>query len=65
MINSIIARRDNNGIRKNTQGNRSIFNQIRHIYETCNKLISIAKKTPTPYHIGDIVNIPLLYDRYD
>ena len=59
MINAIITRRDNNGVRKNTQGNISIFNKIRHIYETCNKLISIAKKTPTPYHIGDIVKSTL------
>ena len=51
--------------RTNIQYNISIFNQIRHIQERVNKIIIITTKHPTPDHIGDVVNIPLIYDWYD
>ena len=64
-VHVITSRRDNNIVIKNLQENRSTFNQIRHIEETGNKLISPPIKSPTPDHIGDVVKIPLISDWYD
>ena len=59
MIHVITSRRDNNIVKKNTQENISIFNQIIHNQEKWNKLISIPKKTTSPDNVGDVVKIPL------
>ena len=64
-INAITARREKNLVRTNIQENRSILNQIRHIYTIGNKLISITTKPPTPDHIGNVIKTPLRYDWYD
>ena len=42
--------RDKNIIRTNLQENRCIFNQIIHIQEIGNKVISLPTKPPTPDH---------------
>ena len=52
-------------LKKNLQGNRSIFNQIIHIKETGNKLIRHPQNTPTPDHIVDVVNSPLWDEWHD
>ena len=57
--------RDNNIVRTNIQENRCIFNQIRHIQVIGKIIISIPKKPPKPYRIGDVINTPLKYDWHD
>ena len=42
-----------------------MFNQIRHIQEIGNKLISLPTKSTTPDHIGEVLNISLRYEWYD
>ena len=51
--------------RDNNQENISIFNQIRHVQETMNKLIGPTKKPATPDNIGGVVKSPLRYEWYD
>ena len=45
--------------------NKSISNQIRHIKEICNILLRIPKKPTTPYHINDVLKIPLRSKWYE
>ena len=63
-VHVITSCRDKNTPRTNLQENRSIFNQIRHIQEIGETLISLPTKPSTPYHIGYVVNIPLRFDWY-
>ena len=55
-INIITARRGKNILRINIQEIVSIFNQIRNIKSIGKKLISFPTKSPTPDHVGDVVN---------
>ena len=64
-VHAITACRDKNIIRTHIQENICIFNQIRHIQDIGNKLISHPTKTLTPGHIGDVVKIPIRSERYD
>ena len=48
-------------IRTNHQENRYIFNQIKHIQDIGEKLISLPKKSLTPDYIEDVVKMPLIY----
>ena len=63
MIRVITSRRDKNIVRKNIQENISILNKIICIQEILKIIISLPKKPLTPYHIGDVVNSPLIPDR--
>ena len=54
----IITYHIDKGIYKKTKNKRSIFNQIRHIKETGNKMISLSIELPPVNKIGDIVKNP-------
>ena len=71
-VHLITVRRDKGKPERNLQGNRSIFNQIKHIRAINNKLISLPTKPPTPYHTGDVVRSSLrlecsksIFDNYE
>ena len=55
----IISYRNKSIFRANPQENSSILTQIRHVQAIGNKIISLPKNPPTPYHIGNILKIPL------
>ena len=65
MLHVITAHIDKDIIGTNLQKNTCIFNQIRHIQAIGNKLFSLPKKSPTPYHILDLVKTPLISQWYD
>ena len=65
MAHVITYLRDKGIIRNNIQENECIFNQIIHIKAIGNKLISIPTKHPTPFHIVNVVKIPLISEYYD
>ena len=64
-IHVITACRAKTILRKNDQENISIFNKIIHIQANGNKIISLAKTIPIPYHFDDVVKISLRNDWYD
>ena len=64
-VHVITARRDKDIIKNNLQENVWIFNLIRHIQNIGNNLIIIPTKTPTPYHIRNVVKSPLISEWYD
>ena len=64
-VNAINACRYKDIIRNNLQENIFILNQIKHINEIGNKLISLPKKHPTPDYIGDLLNSPLVSEWYN
>ena len=64
-VHVITTRRDKDITGTNIQEKRCILNQIRHVHTIVNKLIGLPTKTPTPDHIGDVVNILLRYEWYN
>ena len=54
-IHVITYHRYMNIVRKNLRESISVYNQIRHIKTIRKKIISLPKKPPITYHIGDLV----------
>ena len=64
-LHGITAHRNKDIVRTNLRGNIFTIDKIIHIKTIGNKLIILPTKPPTRYHIGYVVNTPLISVWYD
>ena len=64
-VHIITARRDKKIVRKIFKKKNLYSIKSTHIQTIGNKIIILPTTLPTPYHIGDVVNSPLIYECLD